>query len=302
MTTQNEIKGDTNYFSILDHGFVGLVDSMGTDDSIVQAARVSYGRGTKKVSADRGLIRYLMRHRHTTPFEMVNIKFHCKMPMFVARQWIRHRTASVNEYSARYSIIDDTYYKPEHEQMCEQSSSNNQGRKDEPIERVVFDAYTMLIDDVCNNAYKTYTHMINDSGEKDEETGLPIPLDPTRPMIAREISRMVLPVNYYTEWYWSINLHNLFHFLSLRMDSHAQYEIRVYADAMYDIIKPLCPHACEAFEDYRLEGAELSRMEIEVLKSLLKKVPNQDDLLASISTGTISKRELDEFKGKFGLE
>ena len=221
-------------FDCLDYGFVRLVDYMGGDDSVVQAARVSYGKGTKKVSEDRGLIRYLMRHRHTTPFEMVEMKFHAKMPIFVARQWIRHRTANVNEYSLRYSEAMDEFYVPTGEDVRLQSRTNRQGGSDEQVPRDLVDQVRQNMKDVGDDAMKMYEEM-------------------TGAGVAREQARGVLPVSNYTEWYWKIDLHNLFHFLHLRMDTHAQNEIREYANIMAQMVKAVCPLAFEAFMDYVVE-------------------------------------------------
>lgn len=238
----------------LDKGFVKLVDAMprlvpGTtaDYAIVQAARVSYGDGTKSVNEDRGLIRYLLRHTHTTPFEMVEFKFHCKMPIFVARQWIRHRTANVNEYSGRYSVMKDEFYFPDLDNIRQQSKSNKQGG-DTQIDPKDAQGYLDVLNEMCDKAYATYM----DANEKG---------------VAREQSRMILPVNNYTEWYWKIDLHNLFHFLGLRCDKHAQWEIRVFAEAMLKLIEPIVPVAVEAWNDYHdHRGAvKLTRLEIEAL-------------------------------------
>src|SRR4051812_9038657 len=237
-----------------EHGLVALVDVMPrlapigktADFAIVQAARVSYGEGTKQVNEDRGLIRYLARHRHTTPFEMVEFKFHHVMPIFVARQWIRHRTANVNEYSARYSVVRDRFFKPELENVRRQSTSNRQGG-DEPMDGATAQEFLAYLDDV-ERSYEKYQHFI-DKG------------------VAREIARIALPASVYTEWYWKIDLHNLFHFLSLRMDPHAQQEIRDYANAMFELIRPIVPIAAEAFLDYHLGGLHLTRLEIDALRS-----------------------------------
>lgn len=246
---------------VLDHGFVRVIDYMGTDSAIVQAARVSYGAGTKKVNEDAGLINYLLRHRHTTPFEMCEIKFHIKLPIFIARQWIRHRTANVNEYSGRYSIMDKEFYIPAPEQLAAQSSSNRQGRGDvlegEQARRVL---EILKADSV--NAYAHYEEMLN----SDEEGNIH---DPNKTGLARELARMNLPVNFYTQWYWKIDLHNLLHFLSLRADSHAQYEIRVYAEAMLDILKRWLPITHAAFMDYRVGGTSISAKGLEVVKRLI---------------------------------
>ncbi len=236
-----------------EHGFIALVDVMprlvpadGTADSaIVQAARVSYGAGTKKVSEDRGLIRYLLRHRHTTPFEMVEFKFHVAMPIFVARQWIRHRTANVNEYSGRYSIMPDRFYRPSVEDIRKQSMTNRQGGE-EPVDGGTAEEFLRMLEK-AEGLYDDYTEMI--------EKG-----------IARELARGALPVTLYTEWYWKCDLHNIMHFLSLRMDQHAQKEIRDYAEAMYRLIEPICPMTMEAFRDYHLNGTFMTGLEIEALK------------------------------------
>lgn len=237
---------------LLDHGFVRAIDYMGDDEAIVQAARVSYGRGTKSARNDEGLIRYLMRHWHSTPFEMCEIKLHVKLPIFVARQWIRHRTANVNEYSARYSILDKEYYIPAPEHLAAQSTSNRQGRgavlEGEDAARV--------LDILRDDAERTYAHYEEMLG--DEEAGL-----------ARELARMNLTLNTYTQWYWKIDLHNLFHFLRLRADSHAQYEIRVYADAIAELTKAWVPMAYAAFEDYRLNAAQFSGPAMDILRRML---------------------------------
>jgi thymidylate synthase (FAD) len=237
-----------------DHGLVALVDVMPrlapagktADFAIVQAARVSYGQGTKAVQEDRGLIRYLARHRHTTPFEMVEFKFHHVMPIFVARQWIRHRTANVNEYSARYSIVPDRFYKPSIESIRKQSSTNRQGGT-EPVDDLTARQFLEFLDETEKH-YAEYEQLSTQG-------------------VARELARIGLPVSVYTEWYWKCDLHNIFHFLALRMDAHAQQEIRDYANAMFALIQPIVPIAAEAFLDYTLNGVRLSRLEIEALKS-----------------------------------
>lgn len=292
MTQQNEIIGNKNYIPLLNAGFVGLVDNMGNDDSIVQAARVSYGKGTKKVSEDRGLIRYLIRHNHTTPLEMVTFKFHAKMPIFVARQWIRHRTASVNEYSGRYSEMSEDMFVPALDTIKPQSTDNKQGRGGD------FTDY-----DKSQISYRIDENNSHDQAEYQFllKTGL-----------AKEMARGVLSVNNYTEWYWQINLHNLFHFLKLRMDAHAQYEIRVFADAMYELIKPIVPIACEAFEDYIFDSEDLtyqnyklSRMELAGLRDIVAHAvdqgANMNQLYEEMKENGMSQRELDEFKKKFLL-
>ena len=234
---------------VLAHGYVVLVDYMGNDAAIVQAARVSYGRGTKSVRDDRGLIRYLMRHRHTTPFEMVEFKFLVRLPIYVARQWVRHRTASLNEYSARYSVIPDEFDLPPVDDIREQSTVNRQGRG-EALPPAVAEEFQKNLDRVSRTAYAVYTHAL--------EAG-----------VARETARLVLPLAYYTEWYWKIDLHNLFHFLSLRLDPHAQEEIRRYAAVIAAIVKVVCPVAYEAFEDFTLDAMTLSRREEKALRALL---------------------------------
>lgn len=273
---------------VLDHGFVRVIDYMGDDAAIVQAARVSYGKGTKKITNDRGLIRYLMRHRHTTPFEMCEIKFHVKLPVFVARQWIRHRTANVNEYSARYSILDREFYIPAPEQLAAQSVANRQGRGDvlegEEAARVL----AMLRDDAAQ-CYDHYEEMLNEDADGN-------PRDAKRPGLARELARMNLPLNIYTQWYWKVDLHNLLHFLSLRADPHAQYEIRVYAEAMLDMVRRWLPIACEAFEDYAVGGAHLSRNGIDIVRRMLA-----GEAVAQEDSG-LSKREWSELMELLGRE
>jgi len=273
---------------VLDHGFVRVIDYMGDDAAIVQAARVSYGRGTKKISGDRGLIRYLMRHRHTTPFEMCEIKFHVKLPVFVARQWIRHRTANVNEYSARYSILDREFYIPAPEQLAAQSASNRQGRG-EVLEGAEAERVLALLRDDADQCYAHYEEMLNEDAEGN-------PRDPGRQGLARELARMNLPLNIYTQWYWKIDLHNLLHFLSLRADSHAQYEIRVYAEAMMDVVRRWMPIACEAFEDYAVGSAHLSRTGIAIVRRMLA----GEDVRQADSG--LSKREWDELMAVLGRD
>jgi len=238
-----------NAIKCLDKGFVRLVDSMGGDDAIVQAARVSYGKGTSKVSQDRGLIRYLMRHRHSTPFEMVEFKFHCKMPIFVARQWVRHRTANINEYSLRYSEARDEFYYPDPENIQFQSALNKQGRMGEvtpELKQKVQDYFK----EISERSFEIYSEL-NQAG------------------IARELARSILPVNLYTEWYWKNDLHNLLHFIGLRSDSHAQYEIRVFSDAMAESVKAVAPFAWEAYQDYIVKGMRFSRIEQSLLERTL---------------------------------
>jgi thymidylate synthase (FAD) len=246
---------------VLDHGFVRVIDYMGDDSAVVQAARVSYGKGTKRVNEDRGLIQYLMRHRHTTPFEMCEIKYHVKLPIFVARQWIRHRTANVNEYSARYSILDNEFYLPAPEHLAVQSTSNRQGRGDSLPPAEAARVLDLLREDSLR-AYRDYAYMLNE-----DESGSA--LDPARSGLARELARMNLSLNFYTQWYWKTDLHNLLHFLSLRADAHAQYEIRVYADAMIGTLERWVPLVAEAFRQYRIGGALLSANALAVVKKLL---------------------------------
>ncbi|MEM6897279.1 MAG: FAD-dependent thymidylate synthase [Pseudomonadota bacterium] len=238
---------------VLDHGFVRVIDYMGDDAAIVQAARVSYGEGTKHVSNDEGLIRYLMRHWHSTPFEMCEIKLHVKLPVFVARQWIRHRTANVNEYSARYSILDREFYIPGPDHVAAQSVVNNQGRG-APLEGAEAARVLELLKADSARCYDNYEAMISTEGQQG---------------LARELARMNLPTNIYTQWYWKVDLHNLFHFLRLRADSHAQYEIRVYAEEMCKIVADWVPLAYRAFEDYRLGGATLSARALDCVKKML---------------------------------
>lgn len=246
---------------VLDHGFVRVVDYMGDDSAVVQAARVSYGKGTKKVNQDQGLINYLMRHRHTTPFEMCDLKLHVKLPVFVARQWIRHRTASVNEYSARYSILDKEFYVPENQNLAAQSEQNNQGRG-EVLEGDEASHVLNLLKQDATTAYSHYQEMLNLN-----ETG--DVLDESRSGLARELARMNLPVNFYTQWYWKINLHNLMHFLALRADSHAQYEIRVYAEAILEIMRKWVPLTYNAFTEYRQQGAHFSKTGLQVVRRMI---------------------------------
>jgi thymidylate synthase (FAD) len=246
---------------VLDRGFVRVIDYMGDDDAIVQAARVSYGRGTKKVSDDRGLINYLMRMRHTSPFEMCELKLHVKLPIFVARQWIRHRTANVNEYSARYSVLADEFYVPAPEHVASQAGSNRQGR-----DRVLGAAEAAAVQDMvrvnAERAYADYLALL-----KQDRAGAA--LEPEREGLARELARIVLPLNTYTEWYWKTDLHNLLHFIALRADPHAQYEIRAYAEALLDVVRRWVPLTCTAFEDYRLHAAEFSGKTLAALRRML---------------------------------
>ena len=263
---------------VLDHGFIRVIDYMGDDSAIVQAARVSYGAGTKHVSNDEGLIRYLMRHWHSTPFEMCEIKLHVKLPVFVARQWIRHRTANVNEYSARYSILDREFYIPAPDQLAAQSTVNNQGRgavlQGEEAARVL-----EVLKRDAGQAFDSYESMLSQDGQQG---------------LARELARMNLPMNTYTQWYWKTDLHNLFHFLRLRADAHAQYEIRVYAEAIAGCVKDWVLLAFAAFEDYRMGGVTLSAKAIDCVKRMLtgEKVTQE--------TSGMSKGEWREFQGVLG--
>ena len=268
---------------VLDHGFIRVIDYMGDDAAIVQAARVSYGRGTKQTNQDKGLINYLMRHWHSTPFEMCEIKFHVKLPIFVARQWIRHRTANVNEYSARYSIMDKEFYIPEPAQLAPQSKANHQGRGDMTLSPEESARVLHLLKSDSEQVYGHYEELMNADASGNV-------LDESKSGIARELARMNLTLNYYTQWYWKIDLHNLMHFLMLRADSHAQYEIRVYADAMIEVMKKWVPFAHEAFEEHRLHGARLSRTGLAVVKRMLagEKVTQE--------TSGLTKREWDEFQ------
>ena len=259
---------------VLDRGFIRVVDYMGNDSSIVQAARVSYGKGTKKKSEDEGLIRYLLRHRHTTPFEMCEIKLHIKLPIFIARQWIRHRTASINEYSARYSILEDEFYIPKKYYLAEQSSSNKQGRGDNIDEKSASKILKILKEDSLN-CYKNYSWMLN---EKNSDQ-----YDNNRPSLSRELARINLTLNTYTQWYWKIDLHNFMHFVSLRADSHSQFEIREYGKTLLKILSKWTPLSYKAFLSYRLNSAELSMESINVIKKMIsgKKVKKDKSNLSN---------------------
>ena len=256
----NELPKDS--IKCLDKGFVRLVDSMGGDDAIVQSARVSYGKGTSKVSQDRGLIRYLMRHRHTTPFEMVEFKFHCKMPIFVARQWVRHRTANINEYSLRYSEARDEFYFPDPDNIEFQSAINKQGRMGE-VDSKLKHKVQKYFKEISQRSFEIYSEL-NEAG------------------VARELARAILPVNLYTEWYWKNDLHNLLHFIGLRSDGHAQYEIRVFSDAMASFVKKGAPFAWEAYQDYAVKGMRFSKIEQIFLQ---KKLPDRviDDIQEDVA-------------------
>jgi len=265
-------------YPVLDHGFVRVIDYMGDDAAICQAARVSYGKGTKSVSNDEGLIRYLMRHWHSTPFEMCEIKLHVKLPVFVARQWIRHRTANVNEYSARYSILDREFYIPAPEHVAAQSTVNNQGRG-ELLEGAEAARVLEILKADSARAYDNYEAMISDDGQQG---------------LARELARMNLPANIYTQWYWKVDLHNLFHFLRLRADAHAQYEIRVYAEEICKLVADWVPFAYRAFEDYRMGGATLSATALDCIRRMVK-----GEEVTQENSG-MSMGEWREFKGVLG--
>ena len=273
---------------VLDHGFVRVVDYMGDDSSIVQAARVSYGKGTKKISTDSGLIKYLMRHRHSTPFEMCEIKYHVKLPIFVARQWIRHRTANVNEYSARYSILDKEFYLPKTNPLAAQSQSNRQGRGDtlqgEQAQKVL-----SLLKNDAEQTYKNYEEMLNQRYDGSI-------IDEGKVGLARELARMNLTLNTYTQWYWKTDLLNLMNFLRLRADHHAQYEIRAYADAMLDTVKKWVPITYEAFMDYRVGGTEVSSKGKLIIQKLIK-----GEKVVMENSG-LSKREWNELMVAFDLK
>ena len=342
---------EPQYTNVLNHGFVGLVDFYGDDSAVVNAARVSYGIGTKKTRSDRGLIRSLMRHLHTTPFEMCDFKFHIKAPIFVFRQWHRHRTFSINEYSARYSEMKDEMYEPTIENMAPQSSTNRQGRDATVLSDTDYIAIMAAVQECYDTAYQGYKHLlgpteagtvppttdgvqrrlqwcqdaavtaVKESRRRAIESEHPDPY-PTEesleeaiqayldqngvahistdfPGIAREIARMVLPVATYSEMYWKGNMHNLFHFLNLRCDSHAQYEIRVYAEAILDLIRPYVEWSVEAFEDYLLHSSRLSRMETEMIREL--QLPREHIIEGILKEKGCSKREIDEFVAKFAI-
>lgn len=262
---------------VLDHGFIRVVDYMGNDSSIVQAARVSYGAGTKKIQEDRGLINYLMRHGHTTPFEMCEIKLHVKLPIFVMRHWVRHRTANINEYSARYSILSNEFYIPELDQIARQSEINKQGKSTIAMEAAEGKEIVDTLTDFSKAAYEKYSYMLNDLG------------------LARELARTILPVSVYTEIYWKIDLHNLLHFLKLRTDSHAQYEIRCYANKILDIVKAWVPFTYDAFINYRQNSVSVSKKCIELNKRML-----EGEKITQENSG-LSKGEWQEFVNAFDL-
>ena len=272
---------------VLDHGFIRVIDYMGDDTSIVQAARVSYGKGTKKVSTDEGLIKYLMRHWHSTPFEMCEIKYHVKLPIFIARQWIRHRTANVNEYSARYSILDKEFYIPSKDQLSAQSTSNRQGRGD-LITGDQADEVLKILKDDATRTYDNYEKMLN---ERFDGTTI----EEGKPGLARELARMNLTLNSYTQWYWKTDLLNLLNFLFLRADSHAQYEIRVYADAMLETVKKWVPITHTAFLDYRVGAVHVSAKGKKIIQQMVK-----GENVDSEKSG-LSKREWNELMSSFGF-
>ena len=275
-------------FPVLDHGFVRVVDYMGDDTSIVQAARVSYGKGTKKVSTDSGLIKYLMRHRHSTPFEMCEIKYHIKLPIFIARQWIRHRTANVNEYSARYSIMDKEFYVPSKENLAAQSTNNRQGRGN-LINGTQADSILKILKEDAERNYQHYEEMLNEKYDGSI-------IDDKKQGLARELARMNLTLNSYTQWYWKTDLLNLLNFLSLRADSHAQYEIREYANVMMNSIKKWVPITYDAFIDYRVGGMELSAKGKTVIQKMIKGEK------CDIGSSGLSKREWNELMESFGFK
>lgn len=268
-------------FPVLDHGFVRLVDYMGGDQRIVQAARVSYGSGTKSFRQDKGLIDYLLRNEHTSPFEQVVLTFHTKMPVFVARQWVRHRTARLNEISGRYSVLKDEFYIPAEEHIAPQSEDNKQGRAGEPFPEAERREIAGALESGQRDAYRAYEELL-DRG------------------LARELARINLPLSTYTEWYWQIDLHNLFHFLRLRLDPHAQYEIRAYAEVMLDITRAVCPLAVESFEEHRRGGVQFSRREYELLKGMMASdsgcnVESDDEVRSRTEEAGFSKRESERF-------
>jgi thymidylate synthase (FAD) len=292
-------------FKVLDHGFIRVVDYMGDDSAIVQAARVSYGKGTKQLNEDKGLINYLLRHSHTTPFEMCEIKFHIKMPIFVARQWIRHRTANVNEYSARYSILDREFYVPSPDNITPQSQTNKQGRATTELSKEELNRVLEILNGDALTAYSHYMEMLNmpeNSADTVAEHATHVGVqdstdarDPNRLGIARELARINLNLSYYTQMYWKIDLHNLMHFLRLRADSHAQYEIRAYAIQMLEILKLWLPHTYEAFENYHLKAIKISSQGKSVIKRLIT-----GEKVSQESSG-MSKREWHELMKSFNL-
>jgi len=276
-------------FYALDYGFVRVIDYMGNDSSVVQAARVSYGSGTKKINADIALINYLMAHKHTTPFEMCELKLHIKLPIFIARQWVRHRTASINEYSARYSILEDEFYIPKAEHLSPQSKINHQGRNSEnPLSATEQQEVLDILIKDSKHCYDNYLHLINQNSNGET-------INENKQGLARELARMNLTLNCYTQWYWKINLHNLLHFLKLRADSHAQYEIRVYAEIILDIVKKWVPHSYNAFVNYQQNSKNFSQNALAVLQKLLHQQP------VSQETSGLSQREWQELVDFFKL-
>lgn len=281
------------YIRCLDHGFVILRDYMGNEQSIVESARISYGKGTRSVNEDKSLLRYLLRHRHTTPFEMCEIKVHMKLPIFVARQLIRHRTANVNEMSARYSVLDNEFYVPAPEQLAAQSTTNKQGRG-EILDAEQAEWVLRAIKNESAGNYQAYKCFLNE--DKDEE-------DPY-PGLARELSRMALSLNFYTQWVWKIDLHNLMHFLTLRLDEHAQYEIRVYAQALRTLVQAWVPNVYDAFVDYVLGAHTFSRQEMHVIRQFISEFPlAQKEIEAYIDNRLIgtSAREKEAFLNALGV-
>lgn len=310
MTLKSEIINDENYIPILDHGFVGLVDVMGNDSSIVQAARTSYGKGTKSISEDRSLIRYLMRHQHTSVFEMVEFKFHLKMPIFIMRQHVRHRTASLNEYSGRYSIMTDEFYIPDTARLQAQSKTNNQG-SGEQLQGLELEMAYNTISRVSNESYVDYLSLANEPGGRDYSFE-------NRKGLSRELARIILPVNNYTELYWKINLKNLLNYIKLRSDSHAQEEIQIVSNALASFVKKICPIAWEAFEDYSQNSINLSSMNKALLDDIMKTsvihnvdiktafkllvgLESKDDISHLCKTYKLSIREYKEFKDMFNF-
>ena len=272
---------------VLDHGFVRAVDYMGNDSSIVQAARVSYGTGTRQAREDASLINFLMQHRHTTPFEMAEIKLHVRLPIFVARQWVRHRTANINEYSARYSILDKEFYIPEPQQLAVQSKSNRQGRG-RTLEGSEATHVLRLLREDAERVYENYLDLLNEDGVGNTR-------DPKRDGLARELARMNLSLNYYTQWYWKIDLHNLMHFIELRIDPHAQYEIRAYAEVLYDIIQLWVPIAAKAFDEHRLGSLTLSASAVRAVRAKISGEP------ITAETSGLSPREWGHLQRILGL-
>jgi thymidylate synthase (FAD) len=286
-TSENLEKVLYEPFKVLDHGFIRVIDYMGDDAAIVQAARVSYGKGTKQVSQDKGLINYLLRHKHTTPFEMCEIKFHVKLPIFIARQWIRHRTANVNEYSARYSILSKEFYIPEKQHLSPQSVINKQGREARPLSDQEAEKVLNILKEDATRCYQNYITLMNE----DENGNI---VDPNVTGIARELARMNLTLNQYTEWYWKIDLHNLLHFIKLRADSHAQFEIQEYANVLANIVKAWVPYTYDAFVEHVRDAITLSKTATQVLKRMLAGESVTQE------TSGLTKREWAEFSAVFG--